>query len=182
MFRTLGLKQLCVVNRLHQIVGIVTREDLVVTKRLQSQLTSQKLKKKEVYSISRQEYLNESSQHRPMNHPNHNDHNDHDNNDDDDGYGHHDDEEDHDEHTRLTHTHSPLDVSVIEHNSSTNSLLPEVSLSQMEDAHDHTMGNSFTYSRSDSTEQLLSPSNAAGPFGRPRRFSMNHTIDLRASI
>jgi hypothetical protein len=37
MFRTLGLHHLCVINRLHQIVGIVTREDLVVTHRLHSE-------------------------------------------------------------------------------------------------------------------------------------------------
>ncbi len=37
MFRTLGLRQLCVINRLHQIVGIITREDLVITHRLHSE-------------------------------------------------------------------------------------------------------------------------------------------------
>ena len=64
MFRTLGLRHLCVINTKHQILGIVTRIDLVSANYyeennpLQSEKRRQNRKKKRGYNLKHSIDLN----------------------------------------------------------------------------------------------------------------------------
>jgi hypothetical protein len=182
MFRTLGLKQLCVINRLHQIVGIVTREDLVVTSRLQSQLTNLRLKKTQWYKDGSGNV----------------DHNNNDNSNNNDSYDEEGnplssfsyDEESH--HPRPTDDRTPptkkLKEVIVnaEGGENGNDRTPEESdrlffmntpqTKIPKDTGDQRRSNSFTFHQTNSSENLLQPQT----YGRNRRYSLNHTIDLRS--
>jgi hypothetical protein len=183
MFRTLGLKQLCVINRLHQIVGIVTREDLVVTSRLQSQLTNLRLKKTQWYKDG-------------SNVDNNNNNDNSNNNDSYDEEGNplssfSYDEESH--HPRPTDDRTPTKklkeviINAEERGENENDRTPEESdrlfftntpqTKIHKDTNDQTHSNSFAFHQTNSSENLLQPQQT---YGRNRRFSLNHTIDLRS--
>jgi hypothetical protein len=158
MFRTLGLHHLCVINRLHQIVGIVTREDLVVTHRVHSETSHRRSQQFDDGDVSQS---GNNEQQTPHFSPEHHDHL-------------------RNRSKKSSSVLSPLYPPLSPPTSPFSPLMNEF-LDHSPDGEDNPAveGNGELRTVEPNGHHGSENGNS---FGRNRRQSLNHTIDLRASV